>query len=191
MFIWAAWAVEAISSSALIFYADLFQYDLSHSSVTTVAPKTVKDPDHCAKNAKADYSSTHKHPNEIGVIQLPCPGTVWEPIREMSSHATCQGMLSLLSLNWHMCKAISTLKKKMQAGMEWFIKYSPNYPLMPRKDTKVTQAGVPCKMFGLSVFNFKAIYNCSNKSCTHTHTPKKKTYCPYLLTCLTLCTQIW
>ena len=38
----------------------------------------------------ADYIAW---PNKVGVGWLCCPGTVWEPIMEVSLHTTCQGIL--------------------------------------------------------------------------------------------------
>ena len=54
----------------------------------------VKDPGHSARSAGGRLHTIHPWPNEVGVGWL-CrfPGIVREPIRETSSHATCQRIL--------------------------------------------------------------------------------------------------
>ena len=79
----------------------------------------VEDPAHSAKSGgDSCMTRINPWPNKVRVGWLCCVGIVWESVRELSSHATRQGMLfhshlSLKSgLEWHCCMWADLLFQK-------------------------------------------------------------------------------
>ena len=65
---------------------------------TATLKQLIKDPSYSAKSAGGRLHLNMRTPwlNKVGVGWLCFPGIVCKPLREMSSHATCQGTLGQL-----------------------------------------------------------------------------------------------
>ena len=107
-----------------------------------------------------------------------CPGIDWEPIREMSSDATYQGMLfhsclsslsqfglilGLKECNWCTCADLHLLGFFFSAGREWFIESSPIKSHARKKShTHTLGSGKKTHMHSALEFDFHILSICSD-----------------------------
>ena len=123
----------------------LFQLLFSVDSDHVLLQWHGKDPGHCANSARGKlYLNMHIHPwsYKVRVGWLSCPRTVWEPIRETSSHTIHQGMLdhSCLTLLSHCGLTDPGLKRVELMCANW----SPLTKKEGKKYLKKKSAGQNC-----------------------------------------------